>query len=220
MKLSRSVDADIYQAVIEASPAHRATLNHRRRKVAEHRLEHHHGLSWGITETLDCVPDKAFACMGGLLLFLIFQFVLHKWRKRKGSYPIASRYASRCTAAYVKFAKKVHNVYRRKKRAIDRKVFRIRLWCIVSYYLLYGKLYRQKVRCKKKLIQVIERIKILYMKATISIYCRLPSLRVSAAVLFLWLFMSGDVELNPGPKEGEDVCKHDILCNHCVNKYI
>lgn len=185
--------------------------------MAEHRLEHHHGLSWGTSETLDCVPNKAFACMGGLLLFLIFQFVLRKWRKRKGSYPTASRYASRCTAVYVKVVKRAHNIYRRKKRAFDRRVFRMKLWCIVFYYVVYGKLYRQKVRCKKKLMAIVEHVKISYMKVTFSIYRRLPSLRVSAAVLFLWLFMSGDVELNPGPKEGEDECKRDILCNHCGN---
>ena len=205
MKLSQSVDADIYKAVVEASPAQRATLNHRKRKVAEHRLEQHRGLSWGTPESLTYVPDKAVTCMGGILLFLLFQFLLHKWRKQKGSYPTASRYASRCSAAYVKFVKRVHTVYRRKKRAIDRRVFRMKLWCIVLYYLLYGKLHRQKVKCKKKLIPIVEHVKFLYMKATFSIYHRLPSLRVSAAVLFLWLFMSGDVELNPGPKEGEDV---------------
>ena len=52
-------------------------------------------------------------------------------------------------------------------------------------------------------MRIIDRGKLRYMKVTFSIYRRLPSLGVSAAVIFLGLFMSGDIELNPGPKDGE-----------------
>jgi hypothetical protein len=69
--------------------------------------------------------------------------------------------------------------------------------------MLYGKLYRAKKRLKKLLIPVIHRIQSAYMIATFSVYRHLPPLKVSAAVVFLGLFMSGDIELNPGPKEGK-----------------
>ena len=202
-KMDYSINADIYQAVVESSPANRATLNHRRRKVAEHRLQQHHGLSWGTSETLSCVPDKAMACMGGFLLFLFFQCLLCKWRKQKGCHPTASRYASCCSAAHSRAAKKLHKVYRKSKCKIYSAAFYAKLWCIVLYYLFYGKLLRAKTKCKKKLLSIVDRCNLMHMKVTIFIYCHLPTLRVSAAVLFLWLFMSGDVELNPGPNGGK-----------------
>ena len=71
------------------------------------------------------------------------------------------------------------------------------------YYMTYGKLYRAKIRVKKKIAPFLRPIKSAYMRATFAIYRHLPPLRVSAAVIFLGLLMSGNVELNPGPKEGE-----------------
>ena len=194
-----SVNADIYQAVVESSPANRATLNHRRRKVAEHRLQQHHGLSWGTSETLSCVPDKAMACMGGFLLFLFFQCLLCKWRKRKGCHPTASHYVSQCAAVCSKAAMRLHKAYRTKHK-LSSQVFYIKLSCFVLYSLLYGKLLTTKARCRNKVLTVVEYGKLIYIKVTVTVY---RPLRVSAAVLFLWLFLSGDVELNPGPKEGE-----------------
>ena len=205
MKLSQAFNADVYQAVVASSPANRATLNHQRRKVAEHRLQQHHGLSWGTSETLSCVPDKAMVCMGGFLLFLYFQCLLCKWRKQKGCHPKAARYASRCSAVCYKIGRRVTKASRRWKFALDRKMFHIKLWLIVLYYLLAGKIYRTKVRWKTKVSLILTRSLLVYMKVTFRVYHHLPSLRVSAWVIFLWLFMSGDVELNPGPKEGESV---------------
>jgi hypothetical protein len=75
----------------------------------------------------------------------------------------------------------------------------------VRYYVLYGKLYRAKKRLKKRLTPVIHRVQSTYMKVTFSIYHHLPPLRVSAAVVFLGLFMSGDIELNPGPGKGNSM---------------
>ena len=39
-----------------------------------------------------------------------------------------------------------------------------------------------------------------YIKAALFIYRYAPFMRVSAVVIFLHLFMSGDVELHPGPQ--------------------
>ena len=81
------------------------------------------------------------------------------------------------------------------------------------YYLILGKLYRARTRFKKKVAPLVHRIKSAYMKVTFSIYRHLPPLRVSAMVIFLGLFMSGDIELNPGPKEGMLHCVASC-CDH------
>ena len=172
------VSADAFEAAVEASPAHKATLNHRRRKVAEHRLQQHYGVCWGTAETVSCVPDIAVPCMGWLVVFLLIQCLLLKWRKRKGFYPKASHYAARC-----------YKVYIRRKCALDRKVF-----CFI---------YQAQVRCIKKLKLIFDLCKLICVNVTVSIYRHTPPMRVSAAVVFLGLLMSGNVELNPGPKEGE-----------------
>ena len=101
-------------------------------------------------------------------------------------------------------------MYRRRKCALDRNVFRLYLWCIVLRYLLYGKVHRAKMRCKKKLKSIFDRCKLVYVNITISIYRHIPPLRVSAAVVFLGLLMSGNVELNPGPKQGELIASYNI----------
>ena len=204
MKFNASVSADICQAAVEQSPAHRATLYHRRRKVAEKRLHECSGLSWGTSETLSCMytSDHAVTCMGGFLLFLLFRCLLHKWRRHKGAYPNASRHALRVSAVYNRVIGKMHKIWRRCKRALETKLILFKLWCLVLYYLIYGKLYRASKRCKKKFTPVAHHVKLVYINATSFIYRRLPSLRVSAMVVFLWLFMSGDIELNPGPGKG------------------
>ena len=204
MKFNEFVSADVCQAAIEQSPAHKPTLYHRRRKVAEKRLHECSGLSWGTSETLSCIDSSnhAVTCMGGFLLFIIFHCLLRKWRRHKGAYPNSLCYASHASAVYTKVAGKIRKIWRRNKHALDKKLFRLKLWCIVLYYLIYGKLYRAQTRFRKKLAQVVGHIKLVYMKAVFSVYLHLPPMRVSAMVIFLGLFMSGDVELNPGPKEG------------------
>ena len=213
MSFYNCVSADVYEAAVAACPADRATLNHRRRKVAEHRLQQSHGLCWGAAESLNCVSDNTGIpeCMGVALVLLYLQFLLLKWRKHKGTHPTASRYASHCAAVYGRISSRVHRVYRRKKRALLRKAFRLRLWGLVYYWLAYGKLMRTIMTCKRKLVRTIDRGKLQYMKVTFSIYRCLPSLRVSAAVIFLGLFMSGDIELNPGPKQ---LGKHKQCSTH------
>ena len=213
MKFGEFVSADICQVAAQQIPAHRATLYHRRRKVAEKRLHKRSGFnSWSTAETLSCVYswNHAVMCMGGYLFFLLFfHCLLRKWRRHKDAYPNASRYASRASAVYLKISRKVFKIWRRNKRALDRKLFHLKVWCLVLYYMMYGKLYRARVRFKKKLVPLVQYVKSAYMKMTFSIYCHLPPLRVSAMVIFLGLFMSGNVELNPGPKEGKH---HNELC--------
>ena len=215
MKFSELVSADICQAAIEQSPAHRATLYHRRRRVAEKRLHECSNLSWGTSETLSCMyaSDHAVMCMGGFLLFFFFHYLLRKWRRHKGAYPTASHYASHASVNYNKVASKVHKIWRRQKRALDRTVFHLKIWCLVLYYLILGKLYRARTRFKKKIAPLVHRMKSVYMKVTFSIYRHLPPSRTSAMVIFLGLFMSGDVELNPGPKKGMPVA-HSFIVDH------
>ena len=203
MKFDEHIRADICQVAVDSCPAHRATLNQRKGNVAEKRLRECSGLGWGTPETLSCVSDRAVMCMGLVLPFLLLHYLLRKWRRHKGAYPTASRYASHASAVYNKVAGKIHKIWRRHKCAFDKKVSRIKLWCLVYYYLMYGKLYRARARFKKKLTPILHRIESMYMKVVCSIYRHVPTLRVSAVVIFLWLFMSGNVELNPGPKEGE-----------------
>ena len=209
-----SVGADVYLAAVEAYPAHRATLNHRKRKVAEHRLQQHYGLDWGTLETLSGVPDKAVPCMGVVLLLLFLKLLLLRWRKKKFAHPTASHYAARCSAAYNKVAERVYKVYSRRKRVLDREVFRFKLWCLVRYYMLYGKLYRASRRCKKKAMQIVNHFKRMFVKVTFLVYQSMPPRRSSATVIFLGLFMSGNVELNPGPKEGE----YNFTRGHLVSR--
>ena len=78
--------------------------------------------------------------------------------------------------------------------------------------MMYGKLYRARIRFKKKIAPLVDRVKLVYVTVTFTIYCHLPPLRVSAVVIFLGLFMSGNVELNPGPKEGEYCNRKHYLC--------
>ena len=224
MKFNEFVSTDVCQAAVEQSPAHKPTLYHRRRKVAEKRLHECSGLSWGISETLNCVyaSDHSLTCMGGFLLFIFFHCLLRKWRRNKGAYPNASRYASHASAMYNKVAGKIRKTWRRNKCALDKKLFRLKLWCIVLYYLIYGKLYRARTRFKKKMAPLVHCVKSAYVTVTFSIYHHLPPLRVSAMVIFLGLFMSGDVELHPGPKEGTYAsCMHvssieQIIQHLCV----
>ena len=207
MKFGEFIRADICQVAVQQVPAHKATLYHRRQKVAEKRLHECKGYSWGTVETLSCMYTSSYTvtstCMGGVLLCLLFQCLFRKWRQHKHACPNASYYASRASAVYFKISGKVCKMWRRNRRALDRKVFRLKIWCLVRYYFLYGKLYRAKKRFKKWLIPLVCCIKSAYMKVTFSIYHHLPLLKVSAAVVFLGLFMSGDIELNPGPKEGK-----------------
>lgn len=60
------------------------------------------------------------------------------------------------------------------------------------------------VKCKKVQSRYFDRNMLLYIKNYMytSIYHHFLSLRVLAVIIFLWLLMSGDIELNPGPKEG------------------
>ena len=210
MKFGEFIRADICQVAVQQVPAHKATLYHRRRKVAEKQLHECNGYSWGTVETLSCMYTSSYTvtstCMGGVLLCLFFHCLFHTWRRHKGAYPNASRYASRASAVYFKISGKVSKIWRRNKRALDRKIFRLKIWCLVRYYLLYGKLYRAKKQFKKWVTPLVHRVKSAYMRVAFSVYRHLPPLRVSAAVIFLGLFMSGNIELNPGPKEGIKCC--------------
>ena len=201
-RLSRlSLIFPICQAAVELSPAHNAMLALRLKKMAAQRLlQQHSGPNWCTSEILSYILDPAVTCMGGFLLFLFFQCLLHKWRRHKGAHPAASCHTPWGAG---KVISRVHKIW----NTLETGVFCFKLWYIVLYSLIYGKLFRAWTKCKMKLTQPVlhyfDHGRLVHMKVTISIYYCLPSLGVSAVVTFLWLLMSGDVELNPGPKEGK-----------------
>ena len=170
--------------------------------MAAQRLRQCSGLSWGTSETLNYhVTDTAMTCMGAFILFLFFQRLLHKRRRHEGTHQAAPHYVSRSVVTHYKVAGRVN---RRQEHVLETRISCFKLWCIVLYYLVWR-------RCKKVLIHVaiyhFDHCKLVYIMVAFSTYHHLPFLRVSAVVIFLLLFMSGDVELNPGPKGGEN---HEI----------
>jgi hypothetical protein len=66
--------------------------------------------------------------------------------------------------------------------------------------LVRRKVARVWKKCKNRGACYFERMKNAYIKAALFIYRFAPFMRVSAVVIFLHLFMSGDVELHPGPQ--------------------
>ena len=192
------ISPDIYSTAVELSSARRATLNQQRRKAAAHRLQQCTGLSLG---TLSCMPNTAMTCMGGFILYLFFYCLLHKWRKHKGAHPTASRYAAKGATKYCRVQGKIHKIWKKQRHKLEKALFQFELWCIIILFLICLKLSRTLMRCKYKLIQpAFDRIKLIYLKVALFIYSIVPFLRVSAIVIFLKLFLSGDVELNPGPE--------------------
>jgi hypothetical protein len=143
--------------------------------------------------------------MGGLLPFLfVIHSLFHKWKKYKGTHPVASRVAARGAAAYRKVARRVDRVYTRKKRYVTKKVALFKLWCLVYYYVAYYKTMRAWFRCKKKLLTPLKR----HVDRIVHAYCHVCKVTyryapTSAMVILMHLLLSGDVEQNPGPTDGE-----------------
>ena len=197
-----TANIDVRQAAIKLSPARRPTLNLRKREVAIERLSQCSNLSWCTGETLSSVPHAAGSCVGALLLVLFLRCLCLKWRKYKGTHPVASRYASRGAAAYSRVASRVGKVYRKKKHSLEKKYLRVKLWCVVCYYLVYGKAIRAWVKCRHKVSSFINQLKTTYLEMAVHVYHYAPIIKVSALVILLYLLLSGDIELNPGPKHG------------------
>ena len=133
--------------------------------------------------------------------YLFIYFLLHKWRKYKGTHPVASRVAARGAAAYHRVAGRVHRVYAKKKRFVTKKVARFKLLCMVYYYVAYIKVIKAWFRCKQKYLnplkQHVDRVIRAYCHVCEAIYHYAPT---SAMVILMHLLLSGDVEQNPGPK--------------------
>ena len=202
-----AISVEIRQAAIQLSPGRRPTLNKRKRQLAAERLSRYTNLYWCTGETLGNVPDKAVSCVGGILLFLVFQFLFLKWRKYKGAHPVASLYASHGAATYGRVAGRVHKFYDKRKRLLVKKYFRFKLWCIVYYYLAYGKAKRTWSKCKNKVVTLatkcVNGFKSMYLNMAVCVYHYAPTLKVSGMVILMYLILSGDVEPNPGPKNGK-----------------
>ena len=211
-----AVSLEMREAAVRLSPARRPTLNMRKRELAADRfnvLSQCSNFSWCTGETLNNVPDKGVTCVGGVLLFLFLQFLFFKWRKYKRARPVVSRYVSHATAAYSKVTGRVRKFYKKRKRSLEKKYFRAKLWCLVYYYLVSGKARRTWYKCKHKVMTpLFDRGKHLYLNMAICLHDYAPTMKVSAVVIFMYLFLSGDIELNPGPKYGKLLCSDtDIL---------
>ena len=216
-----AVSLDIREAAIRLSPARRPTLNMRKRELAAERfnvLSQCSNFSWCSRETLSNVHDKGVTCVGGVLLFLVLQCLFLRWRKYKRAHPVILRYSSHATAAYNKVAGRVWKFYKKRKCSFKQKCFRAMLWCIVYYYLVCGKAQRTWYKCKYKVMKlatpIIDRGKHnVYLNMTIRLCHYVPILEVSAVVIFMYLFLSGDIELNPGPKYGKLYIYYKVVSN-------
>ena len=193
------ISPDIFSAAVELAPAHRATLNQRRQKAAIYKLQK---CGWISQETFNCESCAAVGCVGVILLAFLSGCLLHRWKRYKGTHPATSRYVSQCAAPYRRVAHRVHKVWKRQKRRIKKRFFRLWLLYIILRYLMHRKVARVWTKCKERGTYYFESMKIAYIRAALYIYHFSSFLRVSAVVIFLHLFMSGDVELNPGPQGG------------------
>ena len=209
------VPPNIFSAAVELAPAHRATLNQRRQKAAIHKLQKCSGLNWVTPETFSCVFNTAVTCLGVILLLFLCRCLLHRWRRYKGTHPVASHCVSRCVAPYCRVAHKVDKVWKRQKRRMERWLFHLWLLYVIFHYLVHWKMARAWTKSKDRGVYYFERVKIAYIRAALFIYWFSSSMRVSAMVIFLHLFMSGDVELHPGP-QGESWYDHGMTIVQCI----
>ena len=191
------IPPDIFSAAVVLAPAHRATLNQRRQKAAIHKLWNY---SWVTSENFNCVSDTTGTVVGTILLVIFCPCLLHRWGRYKGTHPVASLRVSRCLAPCRRVAHRIDKVWKRQKRRMKRWLFRLWLLYIIFSFLVHQKVARVWTKCKDRGGFYFERMKIAYIKASLFIYCFSSFMRVSAVVIFLYLFMSGDVELNPGPQ--------------------
>ena len=95
---------------------------------------------------------------------------------------------------------------------MHRKILiKLELWCIVNLAISCMQLLRAVTQYKYNLFQpAFDHIKLAYFKVALSIY-GVPSLRVSAVVIILKLYLSGDVERNPGPEGKFVVCMCKVV---------
>ena len=193
------IPPDIFSVAVELAPAHRATLNQRKQKAAIHKLQKS---SWITPETFGCSSNTTVAFVGVILLIFLCRCFLHRWRRYKGIHPVASCCVSRCVAPYCRVAHRIKKVSKRQKRRMKQWFFLLWLLYIILCYLVHQKVARLWTKCKDRGAYYFERMKIAYIRAALFIYHFSSLLRVSAVVIFLHLFMSGDVELNPGPQGG------------------
>ena len=65
---------------------------------------------------------------------------------------------------------------------------------------------------------LVDRLETAYLGMAIRVYRYAPIIKVSALVIFLYLILSGDIELNPGPKYGKhlDIHRLTVTSNTCV----
>ena len=191
------IPPDIFSTAIELTPAHRATLNQRRKKAAIHKLRKY---SWITLENFNCVSDNTSTAMGTILLIIFCHCLFHRWGRYKGTHPVASLRVSQCLTPCRRVAHRIDKVWKRLKHRMKRRLFHLWVLYIIFHFLVRRKVIRVWTKCKDRGAHYFERMKNAYIKSALFIYCFSSFMRVSAVVIFLHLFMSGDVELNPGPQ--------------------
>ena len=194
------IHPDVFRAAVEVVPARRATLNQRKQNAAIHKLQKCSGLHWITPETFSCLSGNTVSLSGALLLIFFCQCLLGRWRRIKGNHPVACRHISRCMAPCRRVAHRIDKVLKRQNRRMRRWLFRLWLLYVILRFLVRRKVARVWRKCKNRGAYYFERMKNAYIKAALFIYRYAPFMRVSAVVIFLHLFMSGDVELHPGPQ--------------------
>ena len=194
------IHPDVFRAAVEVIPARRVTLNQRKQNAAIHKLQKCSGLHWITPEIFSCLSDNTVCLSGALLLIFFCQCLLGRWRRIKGNHPVTCRRISRCIAPCRRVAHRMDKVLKQQNRRIRRWLFRLWLLYVILRFLVHRKVARVWKKCKSRGVYYFECMKNAYIKVSLFIYRYSPLMRVSAGVIFLHLFMSGDVELHPGPQ--------------------
>ena len=190
----------VFRAAVEVVPARRATLNQRKQNAAIHKLQKCSGLHWITPETFSCLSDNTVYLSGALLLIFFCQFLFGRWIRIKGNNPVACHHISRCMAPCRRVAYRIDKVLKRQNRRMRRWLFRLWLLYVILRFLVCRKVAKVWKKCKNRGAYYFEHIRNAYIKVALFIYRYSPFMHVSAVVIFLHLFMSGDVELDPGPQ--------------------
>ena len=189
---------DVCQAVVESTPAPKATVNMRKRKLAYKKLHHCFGMGWG---TLACMADPFIGCLVMMLVIILTWSNQQKWSKL--CHPLTCQHISYSVSAYQEVTGKMS---KKRKFQFERKL-------ILLYCLVYEKVDETWISHKTTVFEQVEccndraRNVFMYLQTAVSIYLHWPVLQVLAVLITMSLILSGDVELNPGPLTSDDLKK-------------
>lgn len=92
-----------------------------------HNLQKRSGLHW--------VTNTAMACAGAILLVFLCRkmlCLLHRWRRCKGSYPIASHCIPRCVATCHRVVHRIDKIWKGQNHTMKRQL--LRLWYLYGIF--------------------------------------------------------------------------------------